>query len=87
MSGYSYPPWAEGLGWVIALASVLCIPAGSVHAVAKAKGESLLQVSQQKTNVEMVFNMNVNHCKKVIEQCLILGTRADQQILYFKIKN
>ncbi|KAJ7997072.1 hypothetical protein DPEC_G00225130 [Dallia pectoralis] len=29
--GYVYPPWAQGIGWVIAMASVIWIPLGALH--------------------------------------------------------
>ena len=44
VAGYKYPGWAVGLGWLIAAMSIVCIPAGMVHAVATAKGASLIQV-------------------------------------------
>ncbi|KAG7483755.1 hypothetical protein MATL_G00041620 [Megalops atlanticus] len=28
---YVYPPWAQGIGWIIALASIIWIPVGAVH--------------------------------------------------------
>lgn len=43
MAGYVYPDWAQGLGWVIALVSVVCIPLGMVHAVLTAKGHNIFQ--------------------------------------------
>ncbi|KAK6190230.1 hypothetical protein SNE40_002149 [Patella caerulea] len=41
VAGYIYPDWAVGLGWFIALISVVCIPAGMVHAVYQAKGSNI----------------------------------------------
>ncbi|GFR78997.1 transporter [Elysia marginata] len=43
IAGYVYPPWAVGLGWVIALFSVLCIPAGMLHSVLTSPGHSWLK--------------------------------------------
>ncbi|XP_025089394.1 sodium- and chloride-dependent GABA transporter ine-like [Pomacea canaliculata] len=43
MAGYTYPAWAQVLGWIIAFTSVLCIPLGMVHAVRTAKGSNLLK--------------------------------------------
>ncbi|KAK3760902.1 hypothetical protein RRG08_042117 [Elysia crispata] len=40
IAGYVYPPWAVGLGWVIALVSVLCIPAGMLHGILTTPGNS-----------------------------------------------
>lgn len=44
IANYTYPDWATGLGWIIALLSVLCIPAGMAHAVYYAKGTNIIQV-------------------------------------------
>ena len=44
MADYEYPSWAQGIGWVIAVLSIVCIPAGMVHALIKAKGKNLWQV-------------------------------------------
>nr|KAG5696890.1 hypothetical protein BaRGS_035300 [Batillaria attramentaria] len=43
MAGYTYPVWAQVLGWIIALISVVCIPLGMLHAVYTAKGPNLLR--------------------------------------------
>ncbi|KAK7483431.1 hypothetical protein BaRGS_00025371 [Batillaria attramentaria] len=45
MAGYTYPVWAQVLGWIIALISVVCIPLGMLHAVYTAKGPNLLRVT------------------------------------------
>ena len=44
MAGYTYPWWAQALGWIIALVSVVCIPLGMVHAVYTAKGSNMIKV-------------------------------------------
>ncbi|KAH3881582.1 hypothetical protein DPMN_005508 [Dreissena polymorpha] len=44
MAGYEYPGWAIGLGWFLAALSIVCIPAGMIHAVLNSKGQSLWQV-------------------------------------------
>lgn len=30
---YVYPGWAEGLGWMLALVSMICIPIGMIYVV------------------------------------------------------
>lgn len=40
---YTYPVWAEVLGWGIALVSVVWIPVGAIHEICHLKG-SFLQV-------------------------------------------
>uniref|UniRef100_UPI00398F4748 sodium- and chloride-dependent GABA transporter ine-like isoform X1 n=2 Tax=Pristiophorus japonicus TaxID=55135 RepID=UPI00398F4748 len=35
---YTYPPWAEGLGWIISLCSIIWIPLGAVHTLYTSKG-------------------------------------------------
>ncbi|XP_071181491.1 sodium- and chloride-dependent GABA transporter ine-like isoform X2 [Mytilus edulis] len=42
MDGYEYPPWAAALGWSLAIMSIICVPAGMVHSVYYAKGDTLL---------------------------------------------
>uniref|UniRef100_A0A8C3G8U3 Transporter n=1 Tax=Cyclopterus lumpus TaxID=8103 RepID=A0A8C3G8U3_CYCLU len=41
---YTYPAWAEGVGWAVSLVSIVWIPLGAIHEVSSHKG-SLLQVS------------------------------------------
>uniref|UniRef100_A0A8C5GSB8 Transporter n=1 Tax=Gouania willdenowi TaxID=441366 RepID=A0A8C5GSB8_GOUWI len=40
---YVFPPWAQGVGWVIALASIVWIPLGAIHTLWVLPG-SLMQV-------------------------------------------
>ncbi|XP_076435052.1 sodium- and chloride-dependent GABA transporter ine-like [Babylonia areolata] len=40
-AGYTYPVWAQVMGWGIALLSVACIPLGMLHAVYRARGTQL----------------------------------------------
>lgn len=40
---YIFPPWAQGVGWVIALASIIWIPLGTIHTLWVLPG-SLMQV-------------------------------------------
>ena len=42
---YVFPPWAELMGWCVAFLSIIAIPLGAVHAVYKADGNTILQVS------------------------------------------
>lgn len=44
--GKQYPRWAEGLGWIIACCSMLCIPITAVRVLYKAEG-SLFEVGVQ----------------------------------------
>lgn len=42
---YTYPWWAEALGWGIASLSLVCIPAFAVYVLIRAEGETFLDVS------------------------------------------
>jgi hypothetical protein len=37
-NGLKYPEWALIVGWFAALTSMLCIPIGAVHTLAKSRG-------------------------------------------------
>ena len=41
---YEYPPWANGVGWCIALSSILCMPVMALYKLATTPG-TLLQVN------------------------------------------
>ncbi|KAK6473404.1 sodium- and chloride-dependent GABA transporter ine-like isoform X1 [Huso huso] len=43
--GNVYPPWAQGIGWVICMASIIWIPLGAVHTLWTLKG-SFKEVSK-----------------------------------------
>ncbi|KAI8782629.1 sodium- and chloride-dependent GABA transporter ine [Biomphalaria glabrata] len=62
IANYTYPDWATGLGWIIALLSVLCIPAGMAHAVYSAKGTNLIQkfINSFHSKVEMETGNPIN---------------------------
>ena len=36
--GKKYPRWAEGVGWIIACCSMLCIPITAVRVLCKTEG-------------------------------------------------
>ncbi|KAG1653926.1 Sodium- and chloride-dependent GABA transporter ine [Nymphon striatum] len=40
----SYPDWAQGLGWMVAMLSVICVPLFAVIAIYKAPGYTVFQV-------------------------------------------
>ncbi|XP_032902071.1 sodium- and chloride-dependent GABA transporter ine-like isoform X1 [Amblyraja radiata] len=48
---YKYPAWAQGLGWVIALASLVWIPGGALHTLLTLKGPFLKRLSKAITPV------------------------------------
>lgn len=43
---YIYPQWAIGLGWILALSSMVCIPLVMLIRILQSDG-SLIEVSQQ----------------------------------------
>ncbi|KAJ8342900.1 hypothetical protein SKAU_G00328280 [Synaphobranchus kaupii] len=66
---YVYPPWAQGIGWIIAMASIIWIPLGAVHTLWVLPGsftEKLLKsvtpfaldkTSKQPDNLEKIIRM------------------------------
>ena len=42
---YVYPAWCQGLGWCVALLSIMCMPIGAIHTLATSKG-SMKDVSK-----------------------------------------
>ncbi|XP_028399860.1 sodium- and chloride-dependent glycine transporter 2-like isoform X2 [Dendronephthya gigantea] len=43
LDGYKYPPWAEFIGWLVALASMLIVPAFAIYEVYRANGLTILE--------------------------------------------
>lgn len=46
---YVFPPWAQGVGWVIALASIIWIPLGAVHTLFTLSGSLMQRLVQSIT--------------------------------------
>ena len=42
---YVFPLWAELMGWCVAFLSIIAIPLGAVHAIYKADGNTIMQVT------------------------------------------
>ncbi|MBN3316730.1 INE protein, partial [Atractosteus spatula] len=61
---YTYPVWAEVLGWFISLISIVWIPLGALHTIYYNEG-TLLQVRQatQLIHVAAVPRVSKNECK------------------------
>lgn len=51
----SYPSWAIGVGWVIAIIPILMIPVGLLHSILTSEGT----ISQVIVNKECMGNENV----------------------------
>uniref|UniRef100_H2YBR8 Uncharacterized protein n=1 Tax=Ciona savignyi TaxID=51511 RepID=H2YBR8_CIOSA len=43
---YTYPGWADGIGWLVALSSMLCIPIGAFITIFKLNGSFLERMKQ-----------------------------------------
>lgn len=39
---YEFPPWAEGVGWILAVTPIICVIAGVVFSLIKYKDVSKL---------------------------------------------
>lgn len=46
---YVFPPWAQGVGWVIALASIIWIPLGAVHTLFTLSGSFIEKLTRSIT--------------------------------------
>ena len=44
LDDYKYPPWAEFIGWVVALASMLLVPGYAIFEVFNSSGFTLREV-------------------------------------------
>ena len=72
---YIYPPWSIGLGWAIALLSLVAIPVWGAIAVYQAKGNNILQVRgtflPNHSCLDDYKQFQVNgHCFKLITVCM-----------------
>lgn len=65
---YVFPPWAQGVGWVIALASIIWIPLGAVHTLWVLPG-SIMQV---RLSYSLIFPVSPNK----IQPCLHLWSNS-----------
>ncbi|XP_078410502.1 sodium- and chloride-dependent GABA transporter ine isoform X1 [Cetorhinus maximus] len=52
---YTYPPWAEGLGWIISLCSIIWIPLGAVHTLYTNKGSFIQRLRSSVSPVTEVI--------------------------------
>ncbi|XP_059843925.1 sodium- and chloride-dependent GABA transporter ine-like isoform X1 [Hypanus sabinus] len=52
---YTYPAWAEGLGWIISLCSIIWIPLGAVHTLYTSKGSFIQRLRSSVTPVNEVM--------------------------------
>ena len=72
---YIYPPWSIGLGWAIALLSLVAIPVWGAIAVYQAKGNNILQVrgtffpNHSCLDDYKQFQV-IGHCFKLITVCM-----------------
>ncbi|XP_067862103.1 sodium- and chloride-dependent GABA transporter ine-like [Heptranchias perlo] len=53
---YTYPPWAEGLGWIISFCSIIWIPLGAVHTLYTSKGSFIQRLRSSVTPVSDVIS-------------------------------
>lgn len=53
---YQYPTWAIALGWLIAAASLICIPAYALIMIARADGKTFCEVSEQRIRLLIFIN-------------------------------
>ncbi|XP_063531128.1 sodium- and chloride-dependent GABA transporter ine-like [Cydia strobilella] len=59
---YQYPGWAQGLGWVIASLSLLCIPVYACIIVARAPGKTIVEKLRYSIRPNSVCECGVNEC-------------------------
>lgn len=53
---YEYPDWAIGLGWFLALSSMICIPMVMVIKILQSEGP-LIEASRPNSGLEFDFNV------------------------------
>ncbi|XP_069788870.1 sodium- and chloride-dependent GABA transporter ine-like isoform X2 [Narcine bancroftii] len=52
---YTYPPWAEGLGWTISFCSIIWIPLAAVHTLYTSKGSFIQRLRSSLSPVSKVI--------------------------------
>ncbi|XP_069768283.1 sodium- and chloride-dependent GABA transporter 1 isoform X1 [Narcine bancroftii] len=67
---YQYPDWAQGLGWVIALASLVWIPFGAFHTMLTSRGSFYSRLSKSIAPVTLAC---ASECTKTDEHKISMG--------------
>ena len=77
-----YPKWAEGLGWIIACASMLCVPITAVKVLCNAEGSSLGVL----TFLECFYALEYQSEKSALKYKILGGTLTNWYSLAKKRK-
>ncbi|MGH0152325.1 UNVERIFIED_CONTAM: hypothetical protein FKN15_056065 [Acipenser sinensis] len=72
---YTYPPWAEVLGWFFSLCSIIWIPLGAVHTLYYSEG-TLLQGKKSRVCNEQCCEIRCHYVK-----ALLLGAQDESYSL------
>jgi len=67
---YKYPEWADAIGWLIALSSMICIPIGAVCTIYKSQG-TIFEVCPKSLCIcdfQLIFcSLSDCHCDQYLE--------------------